>query len=97
MNEPVLRRSECMLCARYQLALSNPSAESTPVMPQPPFPWPVPLPGNHKLHYSHFKAAPSLTAPFKSATVTAMLMSFLTLTFKTFLITDGLCIAVELL
>ena len=50
----------------------------------------------NKLHYSHFKAAPSLTAPFKSAQVTAMLTSLLTLTFKTFLITDVLCTAVIL-
>ena len=80
-----------------QLDLSNPSAESTPVLPQPPFPWPVHCLAINKLHYSHFMAAPSLSAPFKSAPVTAMLMSFLTLTFKIFLITDVLCTAVELL
>ena len=49
-----------------QCAFPNPSAESTPVLPQPPFHGQFHCLAINKLHYSHFKAAPSLTAPFKS-------------------------------
>ena len=38
-----------------QLALPNPSPESTPVLPQPPFSWPVPLPGNEQAALQSFQ------------------------------------------